>query len=427
VRPFILRARLVLPIGLPPVENGAVLVSGSRIAAVSTWRNLSAEHAGSVVDLGDVVLMPGLVNAHCHLDYTDMAGMLPPPKVFIHWLQLMVETKAGWSESEYAASWQRGAQMLLRTGTTTVGDIEAVPQLLPAMWQASPLRVFSFLEMLGITNRRTPQIILDEALRKLGSLKHPRCRAGLSPHAPYTTLPELLNLTAREACRHHRRVCTHLAESPVESEMFQHGRGPMFEWLQRSGRDMADCGHRSPVQHLERCGLLNENLLAVHVNYLARGEAQLLGRRNVSVAHCPRSHFYFQHGPFPRRQLARAGVNICLGTDSLASVIKTRRDRPELNLFEEMRALVKAEPDLSPRAIIRMATVNGARALGMSGQVGELIPGACADLIAFPVTAGRAQLWEQVLHHAGPISASMINGKWVYGPAAAKRQEDGRP
>jgi aminodeoxyfutalosine deaminase len=142
----------------------------------------------------------------------------------------------------------------------------------------------------------------------------------------------------------------------------------------------------------------------------------LLGRRKVHVVHCPRSHAYFRQDPFPIHQLARAGVNICLGTDSLASVTKVRREHIELNLFEEMRALAGREPGLSPRSILRMATINGARALGMEERIGELTPGAFADLIAMPLGTKHGNVWEQVLEHSGPVAASMIGGKWALQP-----------
>ena len=174
---LVLRARTILPISQPAIENGAVLVSGNRIHSVVPWSQAKAHAAGRVVDLGDVVLLPGFVNAHCHLDYTEMAGLLPPPKNFTEWIHLMLEVKGQWNYSEYAASWLRGAHMLLRTGTTTVADIEAVPELLPEAWEATPLRVFSFLEMTGIRAKRNPADILQEALGNIDSLSHPRCRA----------------------------------------------------------------------------------------------------------------------------------------------------------------------------------------------------------------------------------------------------------
>jgi cytosine/adenosine deaminase-related metal-dependent hydrolase len=179
---------------------------------------------------------------------------------------------------------------------------------------------------------------------------------------------------------------------------------------------MSDCGLGSPVRHLARNKMLGENLLAVHVNALARGDATLLGKHRVNVVHCPRSHYYFCHPPFLRQRLARAGVNICIGTDSLATVRKTRKENPELSMFEEMRELAANDPKLPPAEILRMATVNGARALGRVGQIGELSKNALADLIAIPARAKINDACEAVLGHVGDVSASMIDGHWVIPP-----------
>jgi cytosine/adenosine deaminase-related metal-dependent hydrolase len=413
---FILRARVVLPLRRPPIENGAVVVAGNRLAAVGPWRSLRRRHPGPLVDLGESLLLPGLVNAHCHLDYTDMAGLFPPRKSFCDWIKLITTEKSLWSYSDFAKSWLAGARMLVRTGTTTVGDIEAVPQLLPDMWTATPLRVISFLEMTGIRSRRDPDAILAEATEKIASLPQGRWVAGLSPHAPYSTLPRLMRRCGTVA-RHRRwRVATHVAESAVEFEMFSQAKGEMHAWLKRSERDMSDCGGVSPVQHLARCELLGPNLIATHVNYLAKGDAQLLARRRVNVVHCPRSHDYFGHAPFPHRALARAGVNLCLGTDSLATVRKHPRRQLELNLFHEMRAFAARHPDVAPEQILRMATVNGAKALGLSGKVGELRRGAFADLIALPFSGRLKECYAAVLEHPGDVGASLIDGEWAVPP-----------
>ena len=413
---MILRARVVVPVSQPPIENGALIVSRNRIRAVGSWKDLQPCATGKMVDLGEVILLPGLVNAHCHLDYTDMAGSLPPPKTFTDWIHLMISAKAQWGYAEYARSWLNGARMLLQTGTTTVADIEVVPDLLPEVWDATPLRVFSFLEMTGIRARREPRAVLREAVEKIGSLAHPRCRAWLSPHAPYSTLPELLRLGAREAREKRLRIAMHVAESAHEFEMFARARGAMFTWLKRNERDMSDCGLGSPVQHLARNGMLGKNLLAVHANYLGPKDAALLAARKVSVVHCPRSHFYFKHRPFPLGRLLKAGVNVCLGTDSLATVYKTQREKLELNLFEEMRAFAARHPGLSPKKILPMATVNGARALGLTRRIGELSKNALADLIAIPFDGKRADAIAAAIHFSGHVRASMIGGQWAIAP-----------
>jgi cytosine/adenosine deaminase-related metal-dependent hydrolase len=136
----------------------------------------------------------------------------------------------------------------------------------------------------------------------------------------------------------------------------------------------------------------------------------------VQVVHCPRSHDYFRHPPFQRRRLADAGVNICLGTDSLATVRLGGKPKPELNLFEEMRTLADREPGLSPAEILPLATVNGARALGRAGQIGELSENALADMIAIPCSGKSADIHGAVLHHTGNVAASLIGGRWAMAP-----------
>ncbi len=370
-----------------------------------------------ILDLGEVILLPGLVNAHCHLDYTNMAGELLPPKSFTDWIKLITAAKGGWTYSDFAQSWFNGARMLLRNGVTTVADFENVPELLPEVWSATPLRVFSFLEMTGVKSRRDPRAMLGAAAEKIRALgKSARHTAGFGPHAPYSTVPELLRLTAETARQHGWRVATHAAESVEESEMFQHARGVMFDWLARNQRDNSDCGLGSPVAHLARNGMLGENVTVIHANLLAPGDAEVLGRHHVHVVHCPRSHDYFSHPPFPRRQLAAAGVNLCLGTDSLATVRKVKQQPLELNLFEEMRQLAAADKSISPVEILRLATINGAKAMGMAGQIGELSENAFADLIAIPFAGKKADIYDAVLHHASTVAASMIDGQWAIAP-----------
>jgi cytosine/adenosine deaminase-related metal-dependent hydrolase len=407
----ILRARIVLPVCRPPIENGAVVVSANRVAAVGAWPEIQAQVAERPVDLGASILLPGLVNAHCHLDYTGMTG-LPAGLQFSDWIKSLFALKAGAGYSEYAAAWIQGAAMLVRTGTTTVADIEAVPELLPEVWSATPLRVASFLEMTGVQSGRSPGEILGEAAAKIESLRPPRGLAGLSPHALYSTPPRLLEISARLARERNWRVTTHVAESAEEFEMYTRRRGKMFDWL-RPQRDMSDCGAGTPMAQAGRRGLLGANFLAVHANYLLPADIQALARSGSSVVHCPRSHAYFRHQPFCHRELADAGVNVCLGTDSLASVSTSGRRKPELNLFAEMRQFASAHPEAAPAAILEMATRHGARALGWQGRVGEISPGCLADLIAIPFAGPAGEADAAVLAHPGRVAASMIDGQWA--------------
>jgi cytosine/adenosine deaminase-related metal-dependent hydrolase len=409
----LLRSRVVLPMSQPAIANGAVAVSGPRLRAMGRWDSVRKQFPrAKVQDLGDVVLLPGLINAHCHLEYTDLAGEFLPPRHFSDWLKLIVTAKGIRSDDDFAAAWQRGAQQLLRTGTTTVADIVALPTIQP---QPTPLRVFSFLEMTGVRSKQPPAQIVATAAHKIKSLRAKGRLAGLSPHAPYSTTAELLRRTAQTARRHRWRITTHVAESPEEFEMFSTARGKLFDWL-HGQRDCADCGHGSPVQHLAKNGSLGANFLAIHANCLAPGDAALLARTHSSVVHTPRSHTFFGHPKFPFKELTAAGVNVCLGTDSLASIEGRGKKPPELDMFAELRAFARKNPGTPAGTILRLATLNGAQALGLSGKIGALAKGAFADLIALPCHEKLADVPEAVLHHRGEVAASMINGAWAIAP-----------
>ena len=413
---MILRARTILPVSQPPIHNGAIQISGNRIKSVGSWRDIGNRDSDSVLDLGEVILLPGLVNAHCHLDYTSMAGMIPPQKKFTDWIKLITTAKSEWSYSEFAESWLNGARMLLKTGTTTVADIEAAPDLLPELWGATPLRVISFIEMTGVKSRRRPQTILRDTLKFIDNLPDGRSRAALSPHAPYSTVPELLRISAQTSRRRKWTITTHIAESVMEFEMFTQARGEMFDWLRRNERPINDCGLGSPVQHAYRAKLLGKNFLAVHVNYLAPGDAALLGKHQTSVAHCPRSHAYFAHQKFPLEELTDEKVNVCLGTDSLVTVKKTPRQTVKLNMFDEMRAFASANPGVTPDKILEMATVNGARALGKTREIGQLSRRSLADIITIPHDGKPSEASEAVVNFTGEVHTSMIDGEWAIEP-----------
>lgn len=409
----ILRSRVVLPVRRPAIADGAVVVSGKRIRAVGRWDSVHKEFPrAKVQDLGDVAILPGLINAHCHLEYTDLAGEFLPPRHFSDWLKLIVTAKGTRADDDFACAWQHGAQQLLFSGTTTVADIVALQSIQP---QPAALRVFSFLEMTGVRSRQPPEQIVASAATKIKALRANDRRAGFSPHAPYSTTAALLTRTAQVARRQGWHITTHVAESPEEFEMFSAGRGKLFDWL-KGQRDCSDCGHNSPVQHLAQQGLLGTNFLAIHANCLAPGDAVLLAQSNSSVVHCPRSHTFFGHPKFPYKELTSAGVNICLGTDSLASIEGRGNKPPKLNMFSELRAFARKNPGTPAGTILRLATLNGAQALGLTGKTGELTKGAFADLIAIPCREKLADVPEAVLHHRGDVAASMIDGAWAIAP-----------
>ncbi len=411
---FALRARVVLPLSGPAIENGLVRIGGGSIVEVVEIPKRCIFSREKAEDLGDVLLFPGLINPHCHLDYTLMAGHLPRPSSFPDWIKGMLALKAGWGYSDYAASWLAGARMLCNGGVSLVADTEAVPELLPDVWSATPLRVLSLLEMTGIRARQAPEEVLARALDQIDSLPSHRDRFGLSPHAPYSAAPELLRMASQEAAARNLPLSIHVAESHEEWEMFRYRRGPMFDWLARNHRDMSDCGGGTPVQALARQRVLGPQLLAIHANYLDEQDVRLLAESNTSVVHCPRSHAYFGHERFAAEALRAAGVNICLGTDSLVTVAwDSPLPPPRLDLLEEMREFRLRHPSFSPRDVLEMATLHPARALGYEGRGGQLIPDAWADMVAIPFSGPPSNAEEAIVSHRGPVSRMMIGGRWM--------------
>lgn len=406
----LLRARTVLPIVAPPIDDGAVRVEGDRIVEVGRWGDLKRDHLGPVEDLGETLLLPGLINAHCHLDYTDMAGQLMPGLNFADWVKGITTLKGTWTLEDYRRSWMNGARQLLRHGTTTVVDIEAVPALLPDVLEATPLRVHSLLEMTGVRSQRPPSEILAEMETVIGKVPKGRGSAGLSPHAPYSTVPELLRQAAERARRSGWLLSTHVGESQAEFDMFMYRRGPMFDWL-KGQRDMGDCGVGSPVGAVAAQGLLGPGFIAAHVNHLWNGDARLLGESGTHVVHCPSSRAYFGHKSFPYEQLVAAGVNVCLGTDSAASLAKTKGRVPSLSLFDEMRRFAANYVAVPPEEIVRMVTLHGAKAVGRSGELGELSAGAAADLLV--VGAAGTDPFRALLEEGRSAHRLMIGGAWV--------------
>ena len=407
---MILRAPYVVPVCQPPVVDGMVRVEGSRITAVGPY-DRSLAGGLPVRDLGAEgyeVLLPGLINAHCHLDYTMMRGAIPPQDSFGGWIREINTLKRRYTPDDYRHAIADGFRELRRWGTTSVCNIAAFPELLPTL-PPDPLRTWWVPELIDI---RAP----GEETRLVGAaLEALRARSGmpggLSPHAPYTASPALYR-AARDAAAGQPGMIltTHLAESADEEAMFRHNEGEFARFLASIGRPMDDCGHgRSSFGEAVHRGRVGPGWLLVHANGLDEDDLRLIAESGPWVlVHCPCSHAWFGHPPFPWRQLEAAGATILLGTDSLAS-------NHALNLFDEMRAAQKAFPGLTSRALLRTVTSEPAAALGCRGELGVLAPGALADLIALPpLPPGHApthDLYERIIANPHPDPWMMIDGK----------------
>ncbi len=391
----------------PPLEDGGIAVRGSEILAVGRWEELCGEHPGALRDdLGEVILLPGLINAHCHLDYTMMRGALFGGESFSAWIQRLNAMRRSLDQSDYLDAIATGLKELHRWGCTTVFNIESFPELVPFLPKSS-IRVWWFLEVMDVRSRMHSAEALAGAIHffeRAGEAKGGG-GFGLSPHAPYTASSDLYALVKLYSEKYRLPLCTHLAESEEELSMFLRGSGPLYEFLSSIGRPMEDCQGMTPLQLLHRQGVLAPGTLLVHMNFLTNEDRDLL-RQSAGlypVIHCPRTHSFFERSPFDLPFFQESGIPVLLGTDSLAS-------NHDLNMFAEMRAMQDAFPQLEGLEILRMTTTLPAAAIGWRGRLGELSPGAIADFLAIE-DDGTMEIGAQVLSNQLPPKV------WISGVA----------
>lgn len=384
------------------IADAALLVHGGTIAAVGPASDVRAPYA-ETIDLPGLTLLPGLTNAHCHLDYTCLRDQLPASAHFAKWLLKIVLAKGRLRRSDYDASVRTGLDELLRYGTTTVFDVscEGGSYAITRVADATPLRIAFFAEVLGLTPldawRR-----FRRARRALAEFVGDNVVAsGLAPHAVYSTTKGLLKAVRREAVRREvaRRpmpITIHLLESRDEPRLGLSG------------------DPRDAVKTLDKYGLFDGPVLGVHVNYPDDEDVAILAARGASVVHCPGSHRFFGHDAFPAERLRDAGVPICLGSDSLAS-------NERLDMLREMRLFLDAHPDFSAVEVLNMATTVPARFLSLDAQLGSLKAGALADVIGLPTPAcAIEETCARLIRHDGEVPWVMIGGTVVHGTSARR-------
>jgi aminodeoxyfutalosine deaminase len=409
---MIIRARAVVTMDGPPIENGAVAISRDRLSDVGTFGEVTKRSGGEILDLGEHALLPGLINAHCHLDYTCLWGKIPAQRTFVDWIRAINAEKAKLSDGDYVASIKEGLAEARRFGTTAIANFEAFPELV-AQIEAS-IRTWWFAELIDIQEPKHAKKIIDRAVASLKGAEN----SGLAPHALFTASADLYRYGIEVAEREDVLLATHLAESGEEMSMFRDGAGPLHEFVKGLGRDVSDCGGNTPFTHFLRkvraaslCLHLAGNhtaWLLVHMNELSEHDFELLeaSKTFFHIVHCPRSHAFFRHSPFMFEKLRKLGVNICLGTDSLASNV-------DLSLFAEMRAFQRNWPGVSPQEILEMVTVNAATALEKSDVLGRIRQNFFADLAAIPFTGSFRSLFDELIAYEGAVPFTMIAGKAI--------------
>lgn len=377
----------MLPVSAPPIENGTVVVRDGRIRYVGP-RALAP--AGDDRDLGDTLLLPGLVNAHTHLELTVMRGFLEDLS-FDRWIIRLNGVKRAVLDRERmldSARW--GVLEGLRSGITTYADTCDSGVAFDAMLEAG-VRGVMYQEVFGPDPAECDRALagLRDKVDELRPRQTPLVRVGVSPHAPYTVSDALYAAVARYATDEGLPVAVHIAESEVERALVERGEGIFADGQRKRGLEVRPRA-RSSMALIARHGILDAGALLIHCVRLDAEDVRLVAASGCGVAHCPASNAKLGNGVAPLVELLEAGVTIGLGSDSVAS-------NNRMDLLAEGRAALLAQrarharhDALCARDVLRFATLGGARALGLDAEIGSLEVGKSADLAAFPLESCAA-------------------------------------
>ena len=403
---WIHRAKYLLSEANQVQENGAVHVTDDgRIVRIGPWNGSETDQA-EVLDWGCAVIVPGFVNAHAHLELTFLRNQLQSFSSFADWVQLLLHRRASCSRRQLLDSARSGAQLAMDSGTTLLGDIASSGVSFEAL-KGFTLRRVIFEEAIGLDPRQAEQTTTELAKRLDALGGDSRYAPAISPHAPYSVSGELYRNLAELAAKRGLLLATHVAETKEELEFLQNGSGSLRELLLKVGAYppgwSAPALH--PIQHLAELGVLEHPTLLIHANYLNEESVNTILKKRTSVVYCPRSHAFFGHEEHPVRLLLDRGVNVALGTDSLAS-------NSSLSMLDEMRFLFRKRKDVKPVEILAMATMNGASALQLGNATGRLQEGYWADMAVLSLTPDSApkNLLIDVLDGAGDCLATVVGG-----------------
>ena len=404
----------VFPVEGPPIEAGVVVVEDGRIAAVGTTEDL-----GEGTRYDDAVIVPGFVNAHSHLEYAVYAGFGDGLGDFAEWVTLHIQRKARIGWDEYVDVAKLGAAQCLASGVTTVGDCSYSGATAVACAELG-LRATVYLEVF----RSDPPRALEHfaAIRdRAGDAFSERVRPGVSPHAPYSVSIELYEACAELGLP----IATHISESRSEVQYLLTGTGAWGGYKDLLVPAPGKTGTHLLAEH----DLLGPNVVAAHCVVLDEDEIGLLASTRTGVAHCPRSNGALGCGVAPLAELRAAGARVGVGTDSPASA-------PSFDFFEELRSVVlsararAARPDvLSAAETLELGTLGSARALGLDGKIGSLVPGKRADFAVVSLEGSAYLPWEDpagaVVFGGSPdrVIATYVDGEARYEKGGMDWQE----
>lgn len=374
---MLLTADWLAPMTSPLMREGAVIIEGGVVIDAGPEQFLRQRHPDAIIEaLGEALVLPGLINAHTHLELSDLVP-LPYPGSFVQWLEAMIARNASATPKRISQATQIGIEQCLRFGVTTVADISRNYAITRPLLGQSPLNAVSFAEITAMGKQRGE---LEERLHAAISVKG-NVRIGLEPHAPYSIEIDGYRRCVETALAMGMPLTTHLAESKDETEFLADLGGPFRRlWDKLPWFDEAIPRFEGgPIRLAKATGLLDYPTLLAHVNYCDDQELDLLAAGKASIIYCPRTHRYFGHPPHRWREMIQRGILVALATDSCAS-------SPNLNLMDDLRLLHEIAPEMRPQKLFELVTINAARAIGDMG-IGSIEADERADLVVFRTTS----------------------------------------
>ena len=375
------RAAWLLPISGPPIRDAWLQTAAGRIMVLGSPRT-GAHLPSNALDLGQVAILPGLVNAHTHLELSWMKGRVTNVPDFPSWIREVIRLQRldVADPGERTAAISAAVADARATGTVLFGDISNTLETVPILRSSNkPAAVFH--ELIGFKGERADELFSKAAERQKAAGCPETVRCWFSAHAPYSVSPALFRLIADDAAlRPNARYSVHLAESAAETEFLKTGKGPWRALLEDLGA--WDAAWTTPecdaVTYLDDLGFLSERALVVHGTQLGGEHLFKLKTTGASLVTCPRGNELTRAGTPPISEFFRAGLNVAIGTDSLASV-------PDLNVFSELAALRRLAPEIEASKLLQAATLGGAKALGFEADFGTLDVGKRDELICVDV------------------------------------------
>ena len=402
-----INAKYILPVTTPEIHNGSILIKNGKIQFIGREKDCPNIANHQVSHYPDHLLMPGLVNTHTHLSLSRLKNKIKSGMPFNSWIKEIISYNDSLTEIDEKDACKEGIKNLIATGTTTIGDISRSGFSTKVM-QNMRVRGVIFLEIIGFKKS-----MIEDQMNRVHELLWDwkgdgLVKCGLSPHATYSVSPQLIKLSFRLAKVKKLPLVMHIAETKEELEFIENGEGDLRQLLESLDRWEPEWKPEktSPIKYLENSGNLS-GITGIHLNHINDEDFKIIKKNNMSVVCCPKTHQWFQRDrSYHLTKFLENNINVAIGTDSLAS-------NETLNMFEELILIRKQFPEISHETLLKMVTINGAKALRLEKEVGSLETGKKADIIGLKINRDD-DIYKSIFSSKGEITFSMVEGEIIF-------------